>query len=112
MELATVSESKDVNVELLTKELLDVLNGNFDKSNIMNAVIHGIVTVEKIKDLNGGQKKSVVISTISDILENNGIDKVFNLDLINNILPAAIDGFIYFANSRDFIKKSCCFKLF
>lgn len=125
MELVNIKESKStteskINItsdnigETLSKELLDVLNGTVTKDNFMSAVVHGIHTVEKVKNMTGQEKKNAVITAASSLINNINVDestRTFIQDMINNTLPDTIDWMVSFWNDMS-QKKTCCFKFF
>jgi hypothetical protein len=112
LELMPVSASAvlksyvDKNLEAVVQSVENMISNKGPSAvDIMSLCINAMQLVEKIPGLSGREKKALVISAITKVFDERGMDKAPLF-----LLPSAIDTLVSVANGQVLIslKKACC----
>jgi hypothetical protein len=125
------NQAEQTSDSTMANDMLDTLNQVYQyvksiygdtitSTNIITITSLLIQIVEKYKSLTGNQKKMIVANTLKKLVNDSKINddekKILNL-IIENTLPAVIDGFIDAINgnvkfnkvkAKSILKKLCC----
>jgi len=101
-------------VEKLVDDASNIIgNGVISHSNIITILLRFMQTVEKYKDMDGDQKKNLVLYVLNRYIEENvnNDTKATELKLLVNLtLPTLIDTFIAIDRKKIIIKTKNFFK--
>jgi hypothetical protein len=103
---AVLKSYVDKNLEAVVQSVENMISSKGPSAiDIMSLCVNAMQLVEKIPGLSGREKKALVISAITKVFDDRGMDKAPLF-----LLPSAIDTLVSVANGQVLIslKKACC----
>lgn len=103
---AVLKSYVDKNLEAVVQSVENMISSKGPSAiDIMSLCVNAMQLVEKIPGLSGREKKALVISAITKVFDERGMDKTPLF-----LLPSAIDTLVSVANGQVLIslKKACC----
>lgn len=100
------------NVNDVSKAIKSIIKDDINKSNIMTAVLQGVIVMEKFTKITGDQKKRLLIDSLHFLTTTSDVnieDKMAINIILESVVPSAIDSMVWIANSGfKKISSSCC----